>query len=115
MLTEVALVVGLVLLAAGLWRRGGARYGWATALLGALIVAATLLLSARTRMETRRRQGTAAAAAPADSMERVVDTGDGSRLTQTPAGLRLLQDLRRDQLGPPKAKEVIDEAVSPAA
>jgi transposase-like protein len=36
-------------------------------------------------------------------------------LTQTPAGLRLLQDLRRDLLGPPKAKEVIDEAVSPAA
>jgi len=36
-------------------------------------------------------------------------------LTQTPAGLRLLQDLRRDLLGPPKAKEVIAEAVSPAA
>jgi putative transposase len=36
-------------------------------------------------------------------------------LTQTPAGLRLLQDLRRDLLAPPKAKEVIDEAVSPAA
>jgi len=27
----------------------------------------------------------------------------------------LLQDLRRDLLGPPKAKQVIDEAVSPAA
>ena len=36
-------------------------------------------------------------------------------LTQTPAGLRLLQGLHRDLLGPPKAKEVIDEAVSPAA
>jgi putative transposase len=36
-------------------------------------------------------------------------------VTQTPAGLRLLQDLRRDLLDPPRAKEVVDEAVSPAA
>ena len=53
MLTEVALVVGLVLLAAGIWRRG-ARWGWATALLGAAVVAATLALSASTRSEMRR-------------------------------------------------------------
>ena len=36
-------------------------------------------------------------------------------LTQTAARLRLLQDLRRDLLSRPKAKEVIDEAVSPVA
>jgi hypothetical protein len=69
MLTEVALVVGLVLLAAGIWRRG-ARFGWATALLGVLIVGAALALSAGTRAEVRRglRDGfrtTAASAARA--------------------------------------------------
>lgn len=62
MLIEVVLVVGLVLLAAGLWRRGGARYGWATAALGALVVGGTLLLSARSRSETRRTAGNAARA-----------------------------------------------------
>jgi hypothetical protein len=52
LLAEVALVVGLVLFAAGVWRRG-ARWGWATALLGALVVAATLALSAGARSEGR--------------------------------------------------------------
>lgn len=36
-------------------------------------------------------------------------------VTQTPAGLRLLQDLRRDLLDPHREQEVIDEAVTPAA
>jgi hypothetical protein len=75
MLTEVALVVGLVLLAAGLWRRGGARYGWATAVLGALVVIVTLLLSARARGELRDRTETRHAAAPADS---VIAPGDSA-------------------------------------
>jgi hypothetical protein len=56
LLAEVALVVGLVLFAAGVWRRG-ARWGWATALLGALLVALTLALSAGMRSEVRREIG----------------------------------------------------------
>jgi hypothetical protein len=36
-------------------------------------------------------------------------------VTQTPAGLRLLQDLRRGLLDPPREKEVSDAAVTPAA
>lgn len=74
MLTEVALVVGLVLLAAGLWRRGGARFGWATAVLGALVVAATLLLSARDRGVLRGRVDERAAGARADSQVLLVDS-----------------------------------------
>jgi hypothetical protein len=33
----------------------------------------------------------------------------------TPKGLRLLQDLRRQLLGPPTPAEVIDQAVTAAA
>ena len=36
-------------------------------------------------------------------------------LTMTPKGLRLLQDLRRQLLQPPAAKEVIGQAVTAAA
>jgi putative transposase len=36
-------------------------------------------------------------------------------LTMTPKGLRLLQDLRRQLLGPPTPEEVIDQAVTAAA
>jgi putative transposase len=36
-------------------------------------------------------------------------------VTQTPAGLRLLQDLRRDLFDPLRAEGVVDEAVTPAA
>jgi transposase-like protein len=36
-------------------------------------------------------------------------------VTQTPAALRLLQDLRRDLLDPVERREVVEEAVTPAA
>ncbi|HET7457295.1 MAG TPA: hypothetical protein VFJ74_06550 [Gemmatimonadaceae bacterium] len=87
MLTEVALVVGLVLLAAGLWRRGGARYGWATALLGAIVVAATLLFSAGARATARRTQ--AAKAASASRVDTLVHNFAGVPLT--PADLAHLR------------------------
>jgi putative transposase len=36
-------------------------------------------------------------------------------VNQTPAGLRLLDNLRRDILQPPTLEDVTDEAVTPAA